>query len=83
MIGQLIFWQDTQRHTATLQDDLTWTCEAADIASHLNQTFPGRTLQDIPDLVIGRHLLYQTAERLSGRVEVPTRLSPRPNREMV
>lgn len=73
MIGQLIFWVGPKRHTATLTDDLSWQCDDPEVARELSDTFPGETAEDVPNLVVGRHLLYQTASRLGGRVEVPTR----------
>ena len=73
MIGQLIFWVGTQRHTATLTEDLIWQCDDESVEAELTQTFPAHPAEDVPNLVIGRHLLYQTAQRLGGRVEVPSR----------
>ena len=73
MIGQLIFWVGTKRHTATLSDDLDWQCDDPEVSRELTETFPGEASEEVPNLVVGRHLLYQTASRLGGRVEVPTR----------
>lgn len=73
MIGHLVFWVGTKRHTVTLQDNLRWACDDMDLSRELNETFPGEPVEDMPNLVVGRHLLYQTAERVGGRVEVPTR----------
>jgi len=73
MIGHLVFWIGTKRHTAGLDETLAWSCDDPGVADELNQTFPGEPAQGTPNIVVGRHLLYQTAERVGGRVEVPTR----------
>lgn len=73
MIGQLTFWVGPQRHTATLTDDLAWQSDDARVTRELSDTFPAEPAEDVPNLVVGRHLLYQTASRLGGRVEVPSR----------
>lgn len=78
MIGQLIFWVGPHRHTATLADDLSWQCDDPEVTRELAETFPGEAAEDVPNLVVGRHLLYQTASRLGGRVEVPTRRANKP-----
>lgn len=72
MIGQLVFWVDSKRHTATLSDDLQWHCEDPNVTQELSETFPTEQAEGLPNVVVGRHLLYQTASRLGGRVEVPT-----------
>lgn len=76
MIGQLIFWNAARRHTATLTDHLDWTCDDPAVADELNRNFPGHADEEMSNLVVGRHLLYQTAERLGGKVHVPLRRRP-------
>lgn len=75
MIGQITYWVSDQRHLATLNDDLKWVAENASIADYLTNTFPAYPDADLPNVVVGRHLLYQTAERLGGSVRVPQRHS--------
>jgi hypothetical protein len=77
MIGQLTFWIGTRQHTAALTDGLDWSCDDPAIEQELSETFPAEPAEDVPNLVVGRHLLYQTASRLGGRVEVPLRRSSR------
>ena len=73
MIGNLTFQVGRQRYTATLTDDLHWSCDDAAVQQELTETFPAEPSDEVPNLVIGRHLLYQTASRLGGRVDVPSR----------
>jgi hypothetical protein len=73
MIGQLKFRVGSQEYTATLTDDLHWVCDDANVQQDLDEAFPAYPSDDTPELVVGRHLLYQTASRLGGRVEVPAR----------
>ncbi|MEM1108063.1 MAG: hypothetical protein AAGH99_05150 [Planctomycetota bacterium] len=73
MIGQLTFWVAARRHTATLNEHLTWQCDDSAIAAYLEKTFPVHAAEGLSNLAVGRHGLYQTAERLGGRVHVPTK----------
>ena len=73
MIGQLTFWVSTKLHTATLTEQLAWDCEDPEVMTYLRETFPVQTAEGLTNLAVGRHALYQTAERLGGRVQVPTR----------
>ncbi len=73
MIGQLTFFVGRQPFTATLTDDLRWTCDNDAIQHELSETFPAQPTDDVPNLVVGRHVLYQTASRLGGHVMVPSR----------
>lgn len=83
MIGQLTFWVSTKRHTATLSEQLAWQCDDAQISEYLCETFPVHTAEGISNLAVGRHALYQTAERLGGRVQVPTRRQEKQKPELV
>lgn len=83
MIGQLTFRVSAQGHTATLNDELQWVAEEPAITDYLTRTFPARPDADLPNLVVGRHLLYQTAERLGGSVVIPTRRTRQQKPELV
>jgi len=83
MIGQLTFWVSTKRHTATLSEQLDWQCDDSTIADYLRETFPVHTAEGLSNLAVGRHVLYQTAERLGGRVQVPTKRKTSRNAELV
>ena len=83
MIGQLTFWVSTKRHTATLDDDLGWQCEDSEVQSYLATTFPVRAAEGLSNLAVGRHVLYQTAARLGGSVQVPARSAPPAKTELV
>lgn len=83
MIGQLTFRVSAQDHTATLDDDLQWSAAEPAIAEYLTQTFPARPDADLPNFVVGRHLLYQTAERLGGKVVIPARRRQKKKPELV
>lgn len=73
MIGQLTFRVSTKRHTVTLSEDLAWQCDDTDITRYLSKTFPIHMAEGLSNLAVGRHALYQTAERLGGSVHVPAR----------
>ena len=77
MIGELIFWIGTRRYSAALTEDLRWVCEDTSVQQELSETFPVETSDEVPNVVVGRHLLYQTASRLGGRVELPMRRASR------
>lgn len=83
MIGQLTFWVSTKRHTVTLSEQLDWQCDDPEITTYLSDTFPVHPAEGLSNLAVGRHLLYQTAERLGGRVQVPTRRKASPKPELV
>lgn len=83
MIGQLTFWVSTKRHTATLSEQLAWECNDPQITDYLNETFTVHTAEGLSNLAVGRHALYQTAERLGGRVQVPARRKPTQKPELV
>lgn len=83
MIGQLTFWVSTQRHTATLSEQLAWQCDDAQISEYLGETFPVNPAEGLSNLAVGRHALYQTAERLGGSVQVPARRQAKQKTELV
>ncbi len=83
MIGQLTFWVSTKRHTATLSEQLAWECDDPQMTDYLRETFPVHTAEGLSNLAVGRHALYQTAERLGGRVQVPARSTPPEKTELV
>ena len=83
MIGQLTFWVSTKRHTATLSEQLAWECDEPEIEAYLTKTFPVRAAEGLSNLSVGRHLLYHTAERLGGHVQVPSKQVKRDTPEPV
>ena len=72
MIGQLTFEHDGTRVTATLDDDLRWGDADAGVLDRLDGAFYAEPVPGLPNLLIGRHLLYQAAARLDGAVTLPT-----------
>jgi hypothetical protein len=78
MIGTLHLSQGSHPRQAELTDDLIWVSDDADLQDRLNRIVPGEPADDLPATVIGRHMLYQAAERLNGRVTVHFRRVPQP-----
>ena len=64
--------------TVTLSEGLQWQCDDHDMAQELAETFPAYPTDGLSSLAIGRHLLYQTAERLGGQVKIPLRTPAAP-----
>ncbi len=70
MIGSLDYWDGPRRRSASLDETLVWRSVDDATAARLNEQFPGTLDEDVPTVVLGRHLLYQAAERLGGTVRV-------------
>ncbi|MEE9405125.1 MAG: hypothetical protein V3V20_09540 [Algisphaera sp.] len=79
MIGQLIYSADGSEISVTLSDDLVWESADADALRDVRDAFPLEPDPELPNLLIGRHVLYQAAERLNGRVSLP----PLPRRDPI
>lgn len=71
MIGKLIYSQGETMYTASLTHDLIWVSDDDPTQDKLNRLFPGEVVEDLPSTVLGRHMLYQAAERLNGQVTIP------------
>jgi len=72
MIGQLIFpRRDREVVTLTLTDGLLW--EGGDTAEldRVREAFPLTPEPDLPNLLVGRHALFQAAERMGAEVMLP------------
>ena len=70
MIGSLDYWDGPRRLSVSLDDALVWRSVDPALAERMNERFPGKVDEEVPTVVLGRHLLYQAAERLGGTVRV-------------
>ena len=71
MIGQLIFPRSDREITLTLSDSLSWDGDDVAELERIREAFPLEAEPDLPNQWVGRHALFQAAERLGARVNVP------------
>jgi len=71
MIGQLIFPRCDREVTLTLTDTLRWDGDDSVELSQIREAFPLEPEPDLPNLLVGRHALFQAAERLGAKVMLP------------
>ena len=71
MIGQLVFAGRDREVVLTLTDSLCW--EGGDTAEldRIREAFPLEPEPDLPNLLVGRHALFQAAERMGAEVTLP------------
>ena len=71
MIGQLIVPLRGRKVTLTLSDTLGWDGDDAGELERIREAFPLEAEPDLPNQWVGRHALFQAAERFGGEVALP------------
>ncbi len=71
MIGQLVFPRRDREVTLTLCDNLCWDGDDSAELAQIREAFPLESEPDLPNQWVGRHALFQAAERLGARVNLP------------